>query len=106
MILPFVMTFTKTVIMSNAMSDSILTFLSMFWQCITTELVSFKILLNSHSSQIIFVLERYSQRMGKPLRCKLGWHASPKVLWEYPFNCKLCGVLVEEPSERLTGRFG
>ncbi len=40
--------------------------------------------------------------MGKPLRCKLGLHASPKVLWEYPFNCKLCGALVEE-SERLTG---
>ena len=43
MILPFVMTFTKTVIMPKAMSDSILTFFSMFWQCITTELVSFKL---------------------------------------------------------------
>ncbi len=53
MILPFVMTFTKTVIMPNAMSVSILTFLSMFWQCITTEFVSFKILLNSHSCTII-----------------------------------------------------
>ena len=44
--------------------------------------------------------------MGKPLRCKLGWHASPKVVWEYPFNCKLCGALVEEPAERLTGGNG
>ncbi len=40
--------------------------------------------------------------MGKSLRCKLGLHASPFVLWEYPFNCKLCGALVEE-SERITG---
>ena len=51
MILPFVMTFTKTVIMPKAMSDSILTFFSMFWQCITTELVSFKILLNRRFTQ-------------------------------------------------------
>ena len=43
--------------------------------------------------------------MGKPLRCKLGWHASPTALWEYPFNCKLCGELVEE-SKRITGRDG
>ncbi len=40
--------------------------------------------------------------MGKPLRCKLGLHESPKVVWEYPFNCKLCGALVKE-SERITG---
>jgi len=43
--------------------------------------------------------------VGKPLRCKLGLHASPKVVWEYPFNCKLCGALVEE-SEKLTGGNG
>ncbi len=39
--------------------------------------------------------------MRKPLRCKLGLHASPKIVWEYPFNCKLCGALVKE-SERIT----
>ncbi len=43
--------------------------------------------------------------MGKPLRCKLGMHASPKVVWEYPFNCKLCGALIKE-SERRTGGNG
>ncbi len=43
--------------------------------------------------------------MEKPLRCKLGLHASPKVVWEYPFNCKLSGALVEE-SERRTGGKG
>jgi len=32
-------------------------------------------------------------------------HASPKVVWEYPFNCKLCGALVKE-SERLAGENG
>ena len=63
---------------------------------------SHKILLNSHSCTTFLYLE-YTRKLivGKPLRCKLGLHASPKVVWEYPFNCKLCGALVKE-SERLT----
>jgi len=61
------MTFTKTVIMPYAMSDSILTFLSMFWQCITTELVSFKILLNGKCRMVVV------EELGK------GWYLERKV---------------------------
>ena len=73
--------------------------------CVTSERTIRKRSKNSICTS--FSLFRYSRKLivGKPLRCKLGMHASPKVVWEYPFNCKLCGALVEE-SERITGGKG
>ena len=50
-----------------------------------------------HANHEVKSPKRWSERK---FRCKIGFHVSPdNFIGAYPYTCKLCGSLVNEPSD-------